>query len=96
MPAAVDTHWVTSLDEAVEHLRRLADDRPLDDPTRPRIEAARDRLASYALAVRNVAAAGVSPERLTDLVERGWRDAALALSGASRSESSRRQPDTGF
>ena len=83
MPSVAESHWASSLDEAVEHLRELAHQRSPDDPTRPQIEAAMDRLASYALAVRDVAAAGVGTERLTRLIERGWREAASAFDAAS-------------
>lgn len=77
---------VTALDRAVDHLGELVAACAPDDPERIQLEAARDRLASYALAVSNLAAAGVSTTRLTELMERGWRDAALAFQGAVRTD----------
>ena len=78
---ARDPH-VDALDRAVDRLRDLADGYAIDHPERSPIEAARDRLASYALAARNLAAAGVSTERLAELVERGWHDAARVFEAA--------------
>lgn len=78
---ARDPH-VDALDHAVDRLRELASSFAVDDPERHRIEAARDRLASYALAARNLAVAGVSAARLSELVERGWRDAAHTFDAA--------------
>lgn len=71
--------WTSELERAVDHLRDLAIDPAIDDPTRSQLEAASDRLASYALAARDLAMAGVSAERLLALIERGWRDAAVAF-----------------
>jgi len=79
MATILQDRWVSDLDRAVEHLRAVAVDLDADDPMRPRVEATSDRLASYALAVRNVAEAGVSTERVAALIERAWRDVDLAL-----------------
>lgn len=71
-----------ALDQAVDRLRDLAEGYAIDDPQRRPVEAARDRLASFALAARNLSAAGVSADRLSELAERGWRDAARAFEAA--------------
>jgi hypothetical protein len=78
MVAVVTEGWTTELDRAVDHLRDLAMDCSLDDPARRQIEAASDRLASYALAARSLAEAGVSAERIAAFIERGWRHAVVA------------------
>ena len=88
MRTVAEDRRVTALDRAVDRLgERVA---ACDHEARERVqlEAARDRLSSYALAVRNLAAAGVSAERLTELIEQGWRDAALAFKAAHRTERS--------
>lgn len=82
MRILMEDRRVTALDRAVDRLGERAAACGSDDRERYQLEAARDRLASYALAVRNLAAAGVSAERLSELIERGWRDAALAFKGA--------------
>ena len=84
MRTFVEDRRVTALDRAVERLGDRAMACAPEDPERMQLEAARDRLASYALAVRNLAAAGVSAGRLSELMDRGWRDAALAFESALR------------
>ena len=82
MSAMLAERWVLELDRAVEYLRDNAMERASDDPARPQFEAASNRLASYALALRDLAEAGVSTERLAALIERGWRDAALTFTAS--------------
>jgi phosphate uptake regulator len=66
---------INDLDEAVERLRRLALVCGTGTPEAARVEAVRARVASYALAARDLERAGVSPERQADLIERGWLEA---------------------
>lgn len=84
--SVIDRLGRSPLDDAVERLRELVTDCPADDPTRSQLEAARDRLASYALAARDLAEAGVSSDRIAALVQRGWHDAARAFDAARRAQ----------
>jgi hypothetical protein len=74
--------WTSELERAVDHLRQVAIGLAIDDPTRAQLEAASNRLASYALAARDLALAGVSAERLRAIIERGWREGAVAFAAA--------------
>ena len=56
---------------------------------RQQLEAARDLLAGYAIAARDLAAAGAATPRLMALIERGWREALLDL---HRAEEARARP----
>jgi hypothetical protein len=86
MRSFVEDRRVTALDRAVDRLTARAAACAVGDPERVQLEAARDRLARYALGVHDLAAAGASAARLDDLMDRGWRDAALAFKAAVRPE----------
>jgi hypothetical protein len=74
------------LDLAVDRLRRMAATRPICEGERLQLEAARDCLASYATAARDLSEAGVATPRLMALIDRGWRE---ALSAFNRAEEER-------
>jgi hypothetical protein len=62
----------------------MAATRPICEAERQQLEAARDRLATYAVAVRDLAEAGVATPRLLALIERGWREALEAFNQAEQ------------
>ena len=70
------------LDRAVDRLGRMAATRPVCEEERLQLEAARDCLATYAVAVRDLADAGVATPRLLALIERGWREALTSFNRA--------------
>ena len=70
---------LAELDRAVDRLGRMATVRPICEGERRQLEAARDCLASYASAIRDLAEAGVATPRLMALIERGWREALVAV-----------------
>jgi len=72
------------IDRAVDRLGRMAATRPICEAERQQLEAARDRLATYAVAVRDLADAGVATPRLLALIERGWREALAAYNRADQ------------
>lgn len=72
---------MAQLDEAVDHLTRLAAARPSEAEQR-QLEAARDWLAAYAVAARHLAGTGVSTSKLEQLIDRGCREARLACQRA--------------
>jgi hypothetical protein len=74
------------IDRAVDRLGRMASTRPVCEGERRQLEAARDCLATYAVAVRDLADAGVATPRLLALIERGWRE---ALDSFNRAEAER-------
>ena len=74
------------IDLAVDRLGRMAATRPICEAERQQLEAARDCLATYAVAVRDLADAGVATPRLLALIERGWRE---ALASFNRAEEAR-------
>ena len=84
--AAANEHRMAELDLAVDRLGRMAATRPICVEERLQLEAARDCLASYAAAARDLAEAGVATPRLMALIERGWRE---ALSAFNRAEAER-------
>jgi hypothetical protein len=85
-PAAANEHRMAELDRAVDRLGRMAATRPICVEERLQLEAARDCLASYAAAARDLSEAGVATPRLMALIERGWRE---ALSAFHRAEEER-------
>ena len=84
--AAANDDRMAELDRAVDRLGRMAGTRPICVEERLQLEAARDCLASYAAAARDLAEAGVATPRLMALIERGWRE---ALSAFNRAEEER-------
>ena len=84
--AAANEHRMAELDRAVDRLGRMAATRPVCVEERLQLEAARDCLASYAAAARDLSEAGVATPRLMALIERGWRE---ALSAFNRAEEER-------
>ena len=74
------------IERAVDRLGRMAATRPVCEGERRQLEAARDCLATYATAVRDLADAGVATPRLLALIERGWRE---ALDSFNRAEAER-------
>jgi hypothetical protein len=84
--AAANEDRMAELDRAVDRLGRMAATRPVCVEERLQLEAARDCLASYAAAARDLSEAGVATPRLMALIERGWRE---ALSAFNRAEEER-------
>jgi hypothetical protein len=82
MSAKVDDGRMAELDRAVDRLGRMAATRPICEAERRQLEAARDCLATYATAARDLAEAGVATPRLMALIERGWREALDAFNRA--------------
>ena len=80
--AAAEVARIAELDRAVDRLGRMATTRPICEGERRQLEAARDCLASYAVAIRDLAEAGVATPRLMALIERGWREALEAFNRA--------------
>ena len=74
------------IERAVDRLGRMAATRPVCEGERRQLESARDCLATYAAAVRDLADAGVATPRLLALIERGWRE---ALDSFNRAEAER-------
>ena len=72
------------LDRAVDRLGRMAAMPDIGEGERRHLQAARDCLATYAIAARDLAEAGVATARLTALIERGWREALVAFNRAER------------
>jgi hypothetical protein len=70
------------IERAVDRLGRMAATRPVCESERRQLEAARDCLATYAVAVRDLAEAGVATPRLLALIERGWREALTSFNRA--------------
>ena len=77
------------LDRAVDRLGRMVATRPICEEERQQLETARDLLASYAIAARDLAAAGVATPRLMALIERGWREALAAFNRAEDERAAR-------
>ena len=82
LAAVADGTRMAELERGVDRLGHLAATRPICEAERRALEAARDCLASYAVAARDLAEAGVATPRLTALIERGWRDALTAFNRA--------------
>jgi hypothetical protein len=83
------------IDLAVDRLGRMAATRPICPEERQQLETARDLLASYAVAARDLAEAGVATPRLMALIERGWREALLAFNRAEEERAARHLSPTG-
>ena len=91
-PAAVQlgSDRLDEIDRAVDRLGRIAATRPICEEERRQLEAARDCLATYAIAARDLADAGVATPRLMALIERGWREALTAFNRAEEERAARR------
>jgi hypothetical protein len=85
----VEDDRLDEIDRAVDRLGRMAATRPICEEERQQLEAARDLLASYAIAARDLAEAGVATPRLMALIERGWREALAAFNRAEAERSAR-------
>jgi hypothetical protein len=79
---------MAELDRAVDHMSHMAATRPICEGERRQLEAARDCLATYAVAARDLAEAGVATPRLMALIERGWREALAAFNRADEARAS--------
>ena len=77
------------IDRAVDRLGRMVATRPICEEERKQLETARDLLASYAIAARDLAEAGVAAPRLMALIERGWREALVAFNRAEDERAAR-------
>ena len=86
---APDEARMAELDRAVDHLSHMALTRPICESERRQLEAARDCLATYAVAARDLAEAGVATPRLMALIERGWREALAAFNRAEEERANR-------
>ena len=82
MVTSADEARMAELDRAVDHLSHMATTRPICEGERRQLEAARDCLATYAVAARDLAEAGVATSRLMALIERGRREALAAFNRA--------------
>ena len=82
---------LAELDRAVDRLGRMAATRPICEDERRQLEAARDCLASYTVAIRDLAEAGVATPRLMALIERGWREALVAFNRAEEARANEGQ-----
>ena len=80
--ARVEGERLEEIDRAVDRLGHLAATRSVCEEERRQLEVARDCLATYAVAVRDLADAGVATPRLMALIERGWREALAAFNRA--------------
>ena len=85
----VEDGRLEEIDRAVDRLGRMAATRPICEEERQQLEAARDLLASYAVAARDLSDAGVATPRLMALIERGWREALAAFNRAEAERAAR-------
>ena len=95
MAVRVEDDRLDEIDRAVDRLGRMATTRPICEEERQQLEAARDLLASYAVAARDLADAGVATPRLMALIERGWREALAAFNRAEEERAARVLSATG-
>ena len=93
--ARIENGRLEEIDRAVNRLGRMAATRPICEEERQQLEAARDLLASYAIAARDLAEAGVATPRLMALIERGWREALAAFNRAEDERAARALSATG-
>jgi hypothetical protein len=90
MAVGMDSDRLDEIDRAVDRLGRMVATRPICEEERQQLEAARDCLATYAIAARDLADAGVATPRLMALIERGWREALSAFNRAEEERAARR------
>jgi hypothetical protein len=82
---------MSELERAVDRLSQIASARPMCETERRQLEAARDCLAAYAAAARDLTGAGVGPGRVASLIDRGYREASMAFDRAKAARANRDQ-----
>src|SRR5688572_5888681 len=95
MTRAMGLARLAELDRAVDRLDHLAANRPICEEERVHLESARDCLATYAMAGYDLTVAGVAPERLMALIERGWNEALATFHRAEEERAAHELSATG-
>jgi hypothetical protein len=85
---------MAELERAVDRLSDMAAGHPICEGERRQLEAARDCLAAYAAAARDLSGAGVDASRVTSLIERGCREALTAFDRAEAERANRKHLST--